>query len=82
MLHFKRKNSTLWYLCYIQTDPCPVPHQVLGPLAEGDYFHADDFHLLQKLTLGTSAEKIMAKVKQMSLTPKKYEKAGKKILLQ
>lgn len=49
-----------------------VPHQVLGPFAEEEEFSTDDFHLLEKLTLSTSADKIKAKVKQMSLTPKKY----------
>ncbi|XP_026784150.3 UDP-glucose:glycoprotein glucosyltransferase 2 isoform X1 [Pangasianodon hypophthalmus] len=44
--------------------------RVLGPFAEEEEFSTDDFHLLEKLTLSTSADKIKAKVKQMSLTPK------------
>ncbi|KAK3569395.1 hypothetical protein QTP86_027811 [Hemibagrus guttatus] len=43
--------------------------RVLGLFAEEE-LSMDDFHLLEKLTLSTSAEKIKAKVKQMSLTPK------------
>ncbi|KAI5628521.1 UDP-glucose:glycoprotein glucosyltransferase 2 isoform X3 [Silurus asotus] len=44
--------------------------RILGPFAEDDEFGTDDFHLLEKLTLSTSAEKIQAKVKQMNLPPK------------
>ncbi|KAF7709852.1 UDP-glucose:glycoprotein glucosyltransferase 2 isoform X2 [Silurus meridionalis] len=44
--------------------------RILGPFAEDDEFGTDDFHLLEKLTLSTSAEKIEAKVKQMNLPPK------------
>ncbi|KAM9486664.1 UDP-glucose:glycoprotein glucosyltransferase 2 isoform 2-T2 [Clarias gariepinus] len=43
--------------------------RVLGPFTEEEEFSTDDFHLLEKLTLSTSAEKVKAKVKQMSLTP-------------
>ncbi|XP_066542592.1 UDP-glucose:glycoprotein glucosyltransferase 2-like [Hoplias malabaricus] len=45
--------------------------RILGPFEEEEDFSADDFHLLEKITVSTSAEKIKAKVKQMSLTPKK-----------
>ncbi|KAL6485212.1 hypothetical protein MHYP_G00072570 [Metynnis hypsauchen] len=45
--------------------------RILGPFAEEEEFSVDDFHLLEKITLSTSAEKIKAKVKQMNLTPKK-----------
>ncbi|TSO88057.1 UDP-glucose:glycoprotein glucosyltransferase 2 [Bagarius yarrelli] len=43
--------------------------KILGPFAEEEELSIDDFHLLEKLTLSTLADKIMAKVKQMSLTP-------------
>ncbi|XP_037395129.1 UDP-glucose:glycoprotein glucosyltransferase 2 isoform X3 [Pygocentrus nattereri] len=45
--------------------------RILGPFAEEGEFSIDDFHLLEKITLSTSAEKIKTKVKQMNLTPKK-----------
>ncbi|KAL7881321.1 hypothetical protein AOLI_G00081690 [Acnodon oligacanthus] len=45
--------------------------RILGPFAEEEDFSVDDFYLLEKITLSTSAEKIKAKVKQMNLTPKK-----------
>uniref|UniRef100_A0A8B9KM71 UDP-glucose ceramide glucosyltransferase-like 1 n=1 Tax=Astyanax mexicanus TaxID=7994 RepID=A0A8B9KM71_ASTMX len=44
--------------------------RILGPFTEDEEFSADDFHLLEKITLSTSAEKIKAKVKQMNLAPK------------
>ncbi|XP_036427441.1 UDP-glucose:glycoprotein glucosyltransferase 2 isoform X2 [Colossoma macropomum] len=45
--------------------------RILGPFAEEEEFSVDDFYLLERITLSTSAEKIKAKVKQMNLTPKK-----------
>ncbi|XP_072542692.1 UDP-glucose:glycoprotein glucosyltransferase 2 isoform X2 [Salminus brasiliensis] len=45
--------------------------RILGPFAEDEEFSADDFQLLEKITLSTSSEKIKAKVKQMNLAPKK-----------
>uniref|UniRef100_W5KUJ0 UDP-glucose ceramide glucosyltransferase-like 1 n=1 Tax=Astyanax mexicanus TaxID=7994 RepID=W5KUJ0_ASTMX len=44
--------------------------RILGPFTEDEEFSADDFHLLEKITLSTSAEKIKAKVKQMNLAPR------------
>lgn len=32
----------------------------------------EDFHLLEKITLGGSAEKVRARVKQMGIKQKKY----------
>ncbi|XP_026873963.2 UDP-glucose:glycoprotein glucosyltransferase 2 isoform X2 [Electrophorus electricus] len=45
--------------------------RILGPFEEGEEFSTDDFHLLEKITLSTTADKIRAKVKQMNLPPKK-----------
>uniref|UniRef100_A0AAY5ED61 UDP-glucose ceramide glucosyltransferase-like 1 n=1 Tax=Electrophorus electricus TaxID=8005 RepID=A0AAY5ED61_ELEEL len=41
--------------------------RILGPFEEGEEFSTDDFHLLEKITLSTTADKIRAKVKQMNL---------------
>ncbi|XP_062861510.1 UDP-glucose:glycoprotein glucosyltransferase 2 [Trichomycterus rosablanca] len=41
--------------------------RILGPFSEEEEPSTEDFHLLEKITLSTSAEKINAKVKQMSL---------------
>ncbi|XP_061082580.1 UDP-glucose:glycoprotein glucosyltransferase 2 isoform X1 [Conger conger] len=38
--------------------------RILGPFGEEEEFGAEDFHLLEKITLGTSAQKIKAQVKQ------------------
>uniref|UniRef100_K7F5W8 UDP-glucose ceramide glucosyltransferase-like 1 n=1 Tax=Pelodiscus sinensis TaxID=13735 RepID=K7F5W8_PELSI len=41
--------------------------RVLGPLDENE-FHTDDFHLLEKITFSTSAEKIKGIVKEMGIS--------------
>ncbi|XP_041921556.1 UDP-glucose:glycoprotein glucosyltransferase 2 isoform X3 [Alosa sapidissima] len=51
--------------------------RILGPFEEEEELSADDFHLLEKITLSTSAEKIKAKVKQMGL---KGEKASELVM--
>ncbi|XP_035249636.1 UDP-glucose:glycoprotein glucosyltransferase 2 isoform X2 [Anguilla anguilla] len=38
--------------------------RILGPFDEEEEFGLEDFHLLEKITLGTSAQKIKAQVKQ------------------
>ncbi|XP_074845374.1 UDP-glucose:glycoprotein glucosyltransferase 2 isoform X2 [Carettochelys insculpta] len=43
--------------------------RVLGPLNENE-FHTEDFHLLEKITLSTSAEKIKVIVKEMEISSK------------
>uniref|UniRef100_A0A8C4IJP8 UDP-glucose ceramide glucosyltransferase-like 1 n=1 Tax=Dicentrarchus labrax TaxID=13489 RepID=A0A8C4IJP8_DICLA len=45
--------------------------RILGPFEEQEEFTVEDFHLLEKITLSGSAEKVKAKVKQMGM--KKYE---------
>ncbi|XP_076857427.1 UDP-glucose:glycoprotein glucosyltransferase 2 isoform X2 [Brachyhypopomus gauderio] len=45
--------------------------RILGPFEEEEEFSAEDFHLLEKITLGTTADEIRAKVKQMNLPPTK-----------
>ncbi|XP_076603616.1 UDP-glucose:glycoprotein glucosyltransferase 2 [Chaetodon auriga] len=42
----------------------------LGPFEEQEEFTVEDFHLLEKITLSGSAEKVKAKVKQMGMKPK------------
>ncbi|KAA0715726.1 UDP-glucose:glycoprotein glucosyltransferase 2 [Triplophysa tibetana] len=44
--------------------------RILG-LLEEEEFSVDDFHLLEKITLRTSSEKIKAKIKQMNLDAQK-----------
>uniref|UniRef100_A0A3Q2R1V2 UDP-glucose glycoprotein glucosyltransferase 2 n=1 Tax=Fundulus heteroclitus TaxID=8078 RepID=A0A3Q2R1V2_FUNHE len=44
--------------------------RILGPLEEQEEFTVEDFHLLEKITLSGSAEKVKAKVKQMGMKPK------------
>ncbi|KAM3607346.1 uncharacterized protein V6R79_006111 [Siganus canaliculatus] len=44
--------------------------RILAPFEEQDEFTAEDFHLLEKITLSGSAEKVKAKVKQMGIKPK------------
>ncbi|XP_063744552.1 UDP-glucose:glycoprotein glucosyltransferase 2 isoform X5 [Eleginops maclovinus] len=44
--------------------------RILGPSEEQDEFTVEDFQLLQKITLGGSAEKVKDKVKVMRLKPK------------
>ncbi|XP_061579421.1 UDP-glucose:glycoprotein glucosyltransferase 2 isoform X2 [Cololabis saira] len=44
--------------------------RILGPFEEPEEFTEEDFHLLERITLNGSAEKVKAKVKQMGLKPK------------
>uniref|UniRef100_A0A671VYJ5 UDP-glucose glycoprotein glucosyltransferase 2 n=1 Tax=Sparus aurata TaxID=8175 RepID=A0A671VYJ5_SPAAU len=44
--------------------------RILGPFEELEEFTVEDFHLLEKITLSGSAEKVKAKVKQMGMKPK------------
>ncbi|XP_075896251.1 UDP-glucose:glycoprotein glucosyltransferase 2 isoform X2 [Nelusetta ayraudi] len=44
--------------------------RILAPLQEGEEFGMEDFHLLEKITLGGSAEKVRARVKQMGIKQK------------
>ena len=46
--------------------------QILGPFEEQEEFTVEDFQLLEKITLSTSAEKVKAKVKQMGMKAKQY----------
>lgn len=55
--------------------PVPFLRQILAPLEEGEEFATEDFHLLEKITLGGNAEKVRARVKQMGIKQKKYENA-------
>uniref|UniRef100_A0A671W1M8 UDP-glucose ceramide glucosyltransferase-like 1 n=1 Tax=Sparus aurata TaxID=8175 RepID=A0A671W1M8_SPAAU len=41
--------------------------RILGPFEELEEFTVEDFHLLEKITLSGSAEKVKAKVKQMGM---------------
>uniref|UniRef100_A0A668AHC7 UDP-glucose ceramide glucosyltransferase-like 1 n=1 Tax=Myripristis murdjan TaxID=586833 RepID=A0A668AHC7_9TELE len=41
--------------------------RILGPFEEQEEFIVEDFHLLEKIALSTSAEKVKAKVKQMGM---------------
>uniref|UniRef100_A0A8C1FMA5 UDP-glucose ceramide glucosyltransferase-like 1 n=1 Tax=Cyprinus carpio carpio TaxID=630221 RepID=A0A8C1FMA5_CYPCA len=45
--------------------------RVLSLLDEEEEFSVEDFHLLEKITLRTSAEKIKSKIKQMNLNAQK-----------
>ncbi|XP_028446453.1 UDP-glucose:glycoprotein glucosyltransferase 2 isoform X3 [Perca flavescens] len=44
--------------------------RILGPFEEQEEFTVEDFHLLEKITLSSSAEKVKAKVKLMGMKPK------------
>ncbi|RXN01960.1 UDP-glucose:glycoprotein glucosyltransferase 2 [Acipenser ruthenus] len=44
--------------------------RILGPFDENEEFHAEDFHLLEKITFSSSTEKIKVKVKQMGMKAK------------
>lgn len=44
--------------------------RILGPFEEQEDFTVEDFHLLEKITLRGSAEKVRASVKQMGMKPK------------
>uniref|UniRef100_A0A3B4ZG90 UDP-glucose ceramide glucosyltransferase-like 1 n=1 Tax=Stegastes partitus TaxID=144197 RepID=A0A3B4ZG90_9TELE len=44
--------------------------RILGPFEEQEEFTVEDFHLLEKITLSGSAEKVKSKVKQMGMKPK------------
>ncbi|XP_030613605.1 UDP-glucose:glycoprotein glucosyltransferase 2 isoform X3 [Archocentrus centrarchus] len=44
--------------------------RILGPFEEQEEFTVEDFHLLEKITLSSSAEKVKARVKQMGMKPK------------
>uniref|UniRef100_A0A3B4WND5 UDP-glucose ceramide glucosyltransferase-like 1 n=1 Tax=Seriola lalandi dorsalis TaxID=1841481 RepID=A0A3B4WND5_SERLL len=46
--------------------------RILGPFEEQEEFTVEDFHLLEKITLSGSAEKVKARVKQMGMKPKQY----------
>uniref|UniRef100_A0A8D3BSA1 UDP-glucose glycoprotein glucosyltransferase 2 n=1 Tax=Scophthalmus maximus TaxID=52904 RepID=A0A8D3BSA1_SCOMX len=41
--------------------------RILGPFEEHEEFTVEDFHLLEKITQGGSAEKVKAKVKEMEM---------------
>uniref|UniRef100_I3JP70 UDP-glucose ceramide glucosyltransferase-like 1 n=1 Tax=Oreochromis niloticus TaxID=8128 RepID=I3JP70_ORENI len=41
--------------------------RILGPFEEQEEFTVEDFHLLEKITLSGSAEKVKARVKQMGM---------------
>ncbi|KAF7667781.1 hypothetical protein LDENG_00047960 [Lucifuga dentata] len=45
--------------------------RILGPFKEQEEFTVEDFHLLEKITLSSSAKKVKAKVKQMGMKTKK-----------
>ncbi|XP_073701315.1 UDP-glucose:glycoprotein glucosyltransferase 2 isoform X2 [Garra rufa] len=45
--------------------------RILGLLDEEEEFSVEDFHLLEKITLRTSAERIKSKIKQMNLNAQK-----------
>ncbi|KAM4731815.1 UDP-glucose:glycoprotein glucosyltransferase 2 [Anableps anableps] len=44
--------------------------RILGPFGEQEEFTVEDFHLLERITLSGSAEKVKANVKQMGMKPK------------
>ena len=46
--------------------------QVIGPLKADELFTQEDFNLLEKYTMKTSAEKIKSKVKTMKLEDRQY----------
>ncbi|XP_030641719.1 UDP-glucose:glycoprotein glucosyltransferase 2-like [Chanos chanos] len=52
--------------------------RVLGPFKEEEVFNVEDFHLLEKITLRTSAEKIKAKV---TLKGKKYLEVASDLIM-
>lgn len=69
---WQRVNNTRWdknwKMCVLLFSLC----QILGPFEEEDEFTMEDFHLLGKITLSSSAENVIAKVKQMGMKPKQY----------
>uniref|UniRef100_A0A9J8AA45 UDP-glucose ceramide glucosyltransferase-like 1 n=1 Tax=Cyprinus carpio carpio TaxID=630221 RepID=A0A9J8AA45_CYPCA len=54
--------------------------RILSLLDEEEEFSVEDFHLLEKITLRTSAEKIKSKIKQMNLNAEKYALANDLIM--
>uniref|UniRef100_A0A671PG01 UDP-glucose:glycoprotein glucosyltransferase 2-like n=1 Tax=Sinocyclocheilus anshuiensis TaxID=1608454 RepID=A0A671PG01_9TELE len=54
--------------------------RILSLLDEEEEFSVEDFHLLEKITLRTSAEKIKSKIKQMNLNAQKYALASDLIM--
>ncbi|MGH0134688.1 UNVERIFIED_CONTAM: hypothetical protein FKN15_036660 [Acipenser sinensis] len=44
--------------------------RILGPFDENEEFHAEDFHLLEKITFSSSTEKIKVKIKHMGMKAK------------
>uniref|UniRef100_A0AAV2JWN7 UDP-glucose ceramide glucosyltransferase-like 1 n=1 Tax=Knipowitschia caucasica TaxID=637954 RepID=A0AAV2JWN7_KNICA len=44
--------------------------RILGPINEQEDFTVDDFHLLEKITLSGSAEKVSTRVQEMGIKPK------------
>uniref|UniRef100_A0A8C1XHE4 UDP-glucose ceramide glucosyltransferase-like 1 n=1 Tax=Cyprinus carpio TaxID=7962 RepID=A0A8C1XHE4_CYPCA len=54
--------------------------RILSLLDEEEEFSVEDFHLLEKITLRTSAEKIKSKIKQMNLNAQKYGLANDLIM--
>lgn len=52
--------------------PVSSLRQILAPLEEAEEFTTEDFHLLEKITLGGNADKVRARVKQMGIKQKKY----------
>uniref|UniRef100_A0A4W5PFA1 UDP-glucose ceramide glucosyltransferase-like 1 n=1 Tax=Hucho hucho TaxID=62062 RepID=A0A4W5PFA1_9TELE len=46
--------------------------RILGPFEDEEEFNVEDFHLLEKITLSTTAEKVKARIKQMGMKGKQY----------
>uniref|UniRef100_A0A674F4W1 UDP-glucose ceramide glucosyltransferase-like 1 n=1 Tax=Salmo trutta TaxID=8032 RepID=A0A674F4W1_SALTR len=44
--------------------------RILGPFEDEEEFNVEDFHLLEKITLSTTAEKVKARIKQMGIKGK------------
>uniref|UniRef100_A0A4W5PBX7 UDP-glucose ceramide glucosyltransferase-like 1 n=1 Tax=Hucho hucho TaxID=62062 RepID=A0A4W5PBX7_9TELE len=44
--------------------------RILGPFEDEEEFNVEDFHLLEKITLSTTAEKVKARIKQMGMKGK------------
>uniref|UniRef100_A0A7N8X2Y1 UDP-glucose ceramide glucosyltransferase-like 1 n=1 Tax=Mastacembelus armatus TaxID=205130 RepID=A0A7N8X2Y1_9TELE len=55
--------------------------RILGPFEEQEEFTVDDFHLLEKITLSGSTEKVKANIKQMGMKPKQYVWLSNLVLL-
>ncbi|CAN9497714.1 unnamed protein product [Ophioblennius macclurei] len=53
--------------------------RILGPFEEQEDFSVEDFHLLEKITLKGSAEKVKASVKQMGMKPKQASELVMKV---